>query len=92
MSLVMRTCVANTRPGDFARLEHALHGKKCYCYVISKQNGLAGTLVTDEAYPQRVAINLVDKILARALCCDSVTVIMLHISQALWKAAHSLAD
>lgn len=63
MSLVMRTCVANTRPGDFARLEHTLHGKKCYCYVISKHNGLAGTLVTDEAYPQRVAINLVDRML-----------------------------
>jgi len=63
MSLVMRTCVGNTNPGDFARLEHSLHGKKCFCYVISKNNGLAGALVTDELYPQRVAINLVDKML-----------------------------
>lgn len=43
-----------------AGIEHEIAGRKCYFYVISRTNGLAGTLVTDEAYPQRVAINLIE--------------------------------
>ena len=27
----MRTCVKSTRPGDFARIEHELNGKKVFC-------------------------------------------------------------
>jgi len=60
LALMMRQCVSKTKPGDFARITHDLNGKKCYFYVISRANGLAGTLVTDQSYPQRVAINLME--------------------------------
>lgn len=46
-------------------IEHELHGKKCFFYVISRTNGLAATLVTDEKYPQRVAINLLEALMVR---------------------------
>jgi len=37
MALVMRKCVESTSPGDFARVEHELQGKKAYCFVVSRQ-------------------------------------------------------
>ena len=37
MALVMRKCVESTNPGDFARVEHELQGKKAYCFVVSRQ-------------------------------------------------------
>ena len=71
LSLIMRTCVAKTKPGDFARIEHEVNGKKVYFYVISRSNGLAGTLVADQTYPQRVAINLIEQLMVGLrVSCD----------------------
>eukprot|EP00802_Teleaulax_amphioxeia_P025491 Tamp_26351.p1 GENE.Tamp_26351~~Tamp_26351.p1 ORF type:complete len:271 (+),score=68.39 Tamp_26351:25-813(+) len=76
MALVMRKCVESTSPGDFARVEHELQGKKAYCFVVSRQSGIAATVMTDARYPERVAINFLDMLL------DEFTQIFgTHISQ-----------
>mmetsp|Transcript_45258 Transcript_45258/g.70960 ORF Transcript_45258/g.70960 Transcript_45258/m.70960 type:complete len:164 (+) Transcript_45258:251-742(+) len=59
----MRTCAGKIIPGEFARIDHELHGKKVYCYVVSKVNGIAGCLITDDKYPERVAFDVVDNFL-----------------------------
>ena len=46
MALVMRKCVDSTNPGDFARVEHELNGKKAYCFVVSRHSGIAATVLT----------------------------------------------
>jgi hypothetical protein len=63
MSLVMRKCVESTDPGDFARVEHELQGKKAYCFVVSRQSGISATVMTNAEYPERVAINFLDMLL-----------------------------
>ena len=63
MALVMRKCVDSTQGGDFARVEHELQGKKAFCFVVSRKNGLAATCMTNSEYPERVAINFLDMLL-----------------------------
>mmetsp|Transcript_43175 Transcript_43175/g.115487 ORF Transcript_43175/g.115487 Transcript_43175/m.115487 type:complete len:204 (+) Transcript_43175:97-708(+) len=58
-ALVLRTCVAKTNPGDYQRLEH----EEQYIYIISRHNGIAGVLISDKDYPQRVAFSIVTRLL-----------------------------
>ena len=50
MALVMRKCVDSTTGGDFARVEHELQGKKAYCFVVSREDGLAASCMTNAQY------------------------------------------
>ena len=40
-----------------------LQGKKAYCFVVSRQSGIAATVMTNAEYPERVAINFLDMLL-----------------------------
>mmetsp|Transcript_72918 Transcript_72918/g.171445 ORF Transcript_72918/g.171445 Transcript_72918/m.171445 type:complete len:204 (-) Transcript_72918:34-645(-) len=54
-----RTCVKKTQPGGYQRLEHEGN----FCYVVNKPSGIAGAMLADHEYPQRVAFSLLNKLL-----------------------------
>merc|ERR1711934_705418 len=56
---VSREVVGRSQKGD----RHTVENKKHFCHVYVKQTGLAGAVVTDGEYPQRVAFSLLLKAL-----------------------------
>eukprot|EP01094_Clydonella_sp_ATCC50884_P004606 TRINITY_DN1364_c0_g1_i1.p2 TRINITY_DN1364_c0_g1~~TRINITY_DN1364_c0_g1_i1.p2 ORF type:complete len:221 (-),score=89.51 TRINITY_DN1364_c0_g1_i1:98-691(-) len=54
---VSREVVTRSKKGDRHTVEHKEH----FCHVFVKQTGLAGAVVSDGAYPQRVAFSLLLK-------------------------------